>query len=163
MTKLKTNRNELVVQSVIGEISSPLTNTMNPYRISADGEPMVLPGVGGITYNKRIGDSAVDLWVDHVEPGVSMKNTDKNAGGFANGALNVMACVGNRARVVSGDAKDEYGRVTGTHGGIEHVLVDFTAEQMEKMVIGDKIQIPATGGEIQPGSIPVPLPDDDVP
>ena len=145
MPKLKTNRGELVVQSVIGEISSPLSNAMNPYRISADGEPMVLPGVGGITFNKRIGDSAVDLWGDHVEPGVSIKNPDKNIGAPANAALNVMSCIGNRARVVSGDAKDEYGRVTGTHGGIEHVLVDFTLEQMEKMVIGNKIQIPATG------------------
>ncbi|MCF7811696.1 DUF4438 domain-containing protein [bacterium] len=145
MPKLKTNRSELIIQSVIGEISSPLSNPMNPYRISADGEPMVLPGIGGITFNKRIGDSAVDLWGDHVEPAVSMKNTDKTVGSPANGALNVMSCIGNRAQVVSGDAKDEWGRVTGTHGGIEHVLVDFTFEQMEKMVIGDRIQVRSTG------------------
>jgi hypothetical protein len=145
MPKLKTNRNELIIQSVIGEISSPMNNPMNPYRISADGEPMVLPGIGGITYNKRIGDSAVDLWGDHIEPAVSMKNMDKNPGSPANGALNVMSCVGNKAQVVSGDAKDVWGRVTGTHGGIEHVLVDFTFEQMEKMVIGDRIQVRSTG------------------
>jgi hypothetical protein len=28
------------------------------YRISADGKPMVLPSVGGITYNIRVGDLA---------------------------------------------------------------------------------------------------------
>jgi len=145
MSKLKTNRNELVIQSVIGEISSPLSNPMNPYRISSEGEPMVLPGIGGITFNKRIGDSAIDLWGDHIEPAVSMKNTDKTTGTPANAALNVMSCIGNRAQVVSGEAKDEWGRVTGKHGGIEHVLVDFTFKQMENMVIGDKIQVRSTG------------------
>lgn len=145
MTKLKTNRDQLVIQSVIGEISSPSINLANPYRISTKGEPMLLPGTGGITYNKRIGDSAVDLWGDHVEPAVSMKNMDKEATGPYNAGLNIMSCVGNRAQVVSGDAKGEWGRVTGTHGGIEHVMVDFTREQMEMMVIGDKIQVRATG------------------
>ncbi len=56
-----------------------------------------------------------------------------------------MSCVGNRAQVVSGDAKGEWGRVTGKHGGIFHVMVDFTPEQMEKMTVGDKIQVRATG------------------
>jgi hypothetical protein len=145
MAKLGTNRDQLVIQSVLGEISNPAVNPSHPYRISADGVLMVMPGTGGITFNKRIGDSAVDLWGDHVEPGVSIKNPDKNANSVYNTGLNVMSCVGNRAQVVSGDAKGEWGRVTGTHGGIDHVLVDFTPEQMEKMVIGDRIQVRATG------------------
>jgi len=147
--KIRTNRDQLVIQSVIGEISNPAINPANPYRISADGKLMVLPGTGGITFNKRIGDSAIDLWGDHVEPGVSMKNTDKNAVQIYNAGLNVMSCVGNRAQVVSGDAKGEWGRVTGTHGGIEHVLVDFETDLMEKMVIGDRIQVRATGQGLQ--------------
>lgn len=145
MSKLKTNREQLVIQSVIGEISSPLANSMLPYRISADGEPMVLPGVGGITFNKRVGDSAIDLWGDHIEPAVSVKNPENPPTTGSNGALNIYACVGDIARVINGDAKNELGRVTGKHGGIEHVLVDFTLEQMEKMAIGDKIQVKAYG------------------
>ncbi len=145
MAKLKTNRDQLVIQSLLGEISSPSVNPTNPYRISSDGGLMVLPGVGGITFNKRIGDSAVDLWGDHVEPAVSIRNTDKNTGSAYNAGLNVMSCVGNRAQVISGDAKDEWGRVTGKHGGIEHVLVDFSADQMDKMAVGDRIQVRATG------------------
>lgn len=135
---IRTNLDKLVKISVIGEISSPTTS---PYRISADGRPMVLPGTGGITYNIRVGDLATGWEADHVEPAVSVKNdnSDRNSG------LNTLACVGNEALVVSGDAKGEKGFVTGKHGGIEHVLVDFKPEIMEKMLIGDKIQIKAIG------------------
>lgn len=145
MKKINTNRKQLIIQSVIGEISDPPVNLNVPYRISADGELQVLPGTGGITYNARIGDSAVDIWADHVEPAVSIRNPDKSTNSVYNGGLQIMSCVGNRAQVVSGDAKGEWGRVTGKHGGIYHLLVDFSVEQMEKMIIGDKIQVRATG------------------
>jgi hypothetical protein len=56
-----------------------------------------------------------------------------------------MACVGNEAVVLSGEAKGAAGRVTGKHGGVEHVLVDFPPEVMRKMAIGDKIQIWSCG------------------
>jgi hypothetical protein len=62
-----------------------------------------------------------------------------------NAALNVMACVGNVGVVVSGDAKGAKGVVTGKHGGIEHVLMDFPDSALKKLVIGDKIQIRARG------------------
>ena len=42
-----------------------------------------------------------------------------------NSSLNVLACVGNEARVISGAAKGAKGTVCGTHGGVEHVIVDF--------------------------------------
>jgi len=135
---IRTNIEKLVKVSVLGEISSPTTS---PYRVSADGQPMVLPGTGGITYNIRVGDLATGWQADHVEPAVSMKNKD----GRPNDGLNTLACVGNEATVVSGDAKGEKGVVTAKHGGIEHVLVDFQPEAMEKMLIGDKIQIKAIG------------------
>lgn len=77
-----------------------------------------------------------------MEPGVSVKNRDSDD---ANMALNVLACVGNEAIVASGDAKGAKGVVTGKHGGIEHVLIDFPMEIMEKLLIGDKILIKAFG------------------
>ncbi len=133
------------MQSVLGEICEPPANLEKPYRISADGELMILPGTGGITYNARIGDSAIDWVCDHVEPAVSIKSPVKPETSSANAALQIFSCVGNRAIVVSGEAKGEWGRVTGTHGGVEHVMIDFTREQMDKMVIGDRIQIRAFG------------------
>lgn len=138
---LRTNVDKLVRISVAGEVSSPVF-WRSPYRISADGRPVVLPGVGGITYNVRVGDPASGWEADHVEPGVSMKNKESED---ANMALNVLACVGNEAIIVSGDAKGSKGVVTGKHGGIEHVLVDFSVEVMEKLLIGDKILVKAFG------------------
>ncbi|RJS89427.1 DUF4438 domain-containing protein [Candidatus Bathyarchaeota archaeon] len=147
---IRTNANKLVKISVMGEVSSPIF-ARSAYRISADGKPIVLPGVGGITYNIRVGDLATGWMADHVEPGVSVKNKERSDGSpsAANMALNILACVGNEAKVASGDAKGEKGVVTGKHGGIEHVLVDFTPDVMEKLLIGDKILIKAFGVGLQ--------------
>ena len=49
------------------------------------------------------------------------------------------------ATVVTGDAKGSKGVVTGKHGGIEHILVDFQPEALEKLVLGDKILVKAFG------------------
>ena len=40
-------------------------------------------------------------------------------------SLQIYSCVGNEAKVVSGDAKGAIGYVIGHHGGSEHVIVDF--------------------------------------
>jgi hypothetical protein len=143
---LKTNAEKLVKISVAGEIVSPVYGR-GVYNISAEGTPMVLPGVGGITYNVRVGDPACGWEADHVEPGVSLENkeNDPRFGQGANTALNVLACVGNEAAVVAGDAKGSKGVVTGKHGGIEHVLVDFPSETLEKLMLGDKVFIKAFG------------------
>jgi len=53
--------------------------------------------------------------------------------------------MGNQTRVVSGDAKGAVGIVTGHHGGIEHVLIDFAQDALEKLCIGDKILVKAYG------------------
>ncbi|MGQ9538298.1 MAG: DUF4438 domain-containing protein [Candidatus Bathycorpusculaceae bacterium] len=143
---LKTNIDKLVKISVVGEVASPVYGR-GVYNISAEGVPMVLPGVGGITYNVRVGDPACGWEADHVEPGVSIENkeNDPRYGQGANTALNVLSCVGNEAVVVSGDAKGAKGVVTGKHGGIEHVLVDFQLETLEKLMLGDKVLVKAFG------------------
>ncbi len=142
---LKTNVNKLIKISVMGEIASPTTR--NVYNVSATGTPVILPGVGGITYNLRVGDPACGWEADHVEPGVSTDNKENDArsGITANTAYNVLSCVGNEAIVASGDGKGDKGVVTGKHGGIEHVLIDFKPETLEKLQIGDRILIKAYG------------------
>jgi hypothetical protein len=141
------NEKNLVKISVLGEVSNPLFGA-NPYRISAvTGKPIVVPGTGGITFNIRVGDRAVGWEADHVEPGVSIKNTTRDdlAAQGPNTGLNILSCVGNEATVVTGDAKGKKGTVTGKHGGIEHVLVDFDWSILEKLVISDKIQVKSYG------------------
>jgi len=143
---LRINVDKLVKISVVGEVASPVFGR-GVYNISAEGTPMVLPGVGGITYNVRVGDPACGWEADHVEPGVSIENkeSDPRYGQSANAALNVLSCVGNEAVVVTGDAKGAMGIVTGKHGGIEHVLVDFKSETLEKLMLGDKVLVKAFG------------------
>lgn len=143
---LKTNVDKLVKISAFGEVVSPVIGR-SVYNVSAEGVPMVLPGVGGITYNIRVGDPACGWEADHVEPGVSVENkeNDPRFGQGANAAFNVLSCVGNEAFVMTGEAKGAKGVVTGKHGGIEHVLVDFQPETLEKLMLGDKVLVKAFG------------------
>jgi hypothetical protein len=116
------------------------------YRIDCDGKPVILPGTGGITYNLKVGHPACGWVADHVEPGVSVKNFSSGQGNrSANAALNILSCIGNAAVVTTGDAKGAEGVVTGKHGGIEHVLVDFDERSLSRLAIGDKMMVKAYG------------------
>lgn len=137
---LETNKDKVVMQSVQGKIHHP-TAVSSVYRISHEGEPRVVPATGGITYNVSLGDPAFGWAGDHIEPGVSIKNDNA----AENIALTTLACIGNEAKVVSGDAKGAKGYVTGMHGGIDHVLIYFKQEDLEKMSVDDKILIKAHG------------------
>jgi hypothetical protein len=137
---LRINREELVVAAVVGEAAPMLVNT-GLYEVSFEGQPLIVPSVGGITPNVRVGNSAFGFMADHIEPGVTIRHPDERQ----NASLNTLACIGNEAVVVSGDAKGERGRVTGKHGGVEHVMVDFSADVMRRMVVGDKVQVWSCG------------------
>jgi len=142
---LKTNSDKLIKISVVGEIASPAIR--NIYAVSTMGKPQILPGTGGVTYNLRVGDPACGWEADHVEPAASVENKENDArsGQGPNTAFNVLSCVGNQATVISGDAKGAKGTVTGKHGGIEHVLVDFPNDILEQLVPGDRILVKAYG------------------
>jgi hypothetical protein len=144
---LRTNKDKLVVMAVQGVVAPHVRK--QAFRIDANGVPFALPGVGGITYNVKVGDPAFGWAGDHVEPGVSTSAKPDKRTDPENVAYNVLSCIGNRVRVVSGDAKGAEGRVTGHHGGIEHVLVDFDDETLEKLAIGDKILVRACGQGLQ--------------
>jgi len=137
---LRTNVDKLVKTVVEGTINHP---TRAPYVLSARGESLVLPGTGGITLNIRVGDLATGWVADHVEPAVTIKNSDNNA----NSGLNTLAAVGNEAVIAAGadEIKGQKGVVVGKHGGAEHVMIDVPWETMEKLNIGDKFVIRAFG------------------
>ncbi|MCF6460287.1 DUF4438 domain-containing protein [Clostridium sp. Cult3] len=137
---IKTNKDRLVIQSVQGKIHSP-TVANNPYRIDREGLAHILPATGGISYNVKIGDSCMKWVGDHIEPGVSIKNDDR----AENNALMLLACIGNEAKVITGEAKGAKGFVTGMHGGIDHTLIYFKDEDLENMAIGDTILVKAHG------------------
>lgn len=144
---LAVNGRELVMATVMGQIAHPVGRA-TAYRIGQDGAPRVLPGTGGITLNRRIGDRCVGLAGDHVEPGVSLHNNDREVIGLRSGpnlALMSYACVGNRAEVTTGLCAGARGLVTGKHGGVNHVMVDFEPRVLARLRIGDRMQILSFG------------------
>jgi hypothetical protein len=137
---MNTNRDKLVAMTLSGEIAPP-SIPAGIYEITHDGRALVIPSVGGICLNVRVGDSAFGWVGDHIEPAVSSRHPDDKV----NVGYNVLACVGNPVTVMSGEAKGETGIVTGKHGGIEHVMVDFKSKVLEKLQLGDKLSIRAFG------------------
>ena len=141
------NAGALVEVVVAGQVTNPLLRG-SPYRIGRDGMLRVVPGTGGIVLNRRVGDPAVGLAGDHIEPGVTLRNNDRESVGTKeapNRGLLLNACVGNRAYVVTGPATGAVGTVTGKHGGINHVIVDFPPAVLRRLRIGDRVQIHAVG------------------
>lgn len=141
---IRTNKNKVVMISVQGKVADPCKR-FGSHNVDRNGLPFLLPGTGGITYNVKVGDPAFGWAGDHVEPGVStILNEEKRYDPPTRG-YNFYACVGNDATIITGDAKGTKGFVTGHHGGIEHVLIDFPDKALKKMTIDDKILIKGYG------------------
>ncbi len=139
---LKTNKDRLVEIAIEGKVAPAL---VWPNSVGSDGQVHNLPGIGSITYNVLVGDSAFGWMADHIEPGVStILNPDKRKD-QPNVAYNFLACIGNDVTVLSGNAKGKKGVVTGHHGGAEHVIVDFPKTVLAKLSHDDKFQIRAVG------------------
>jgi len=143
MTRLRTNEDKLVKIAVQGKVANAYQ--WAEFEVAHDGKPFALPSTGGIVYNVRTGDPTFGWEGDHIEAGVSAILDEEKRGGRANMGFNFLACVGNRARVVSGDAKGKTGTVTGHHGGVEHVTIDFDSKTLAKMNADDKILIEGFG------------------
>lgn len=141
---LKTNEKQLVQFALQGSIIPPLCFG---WEVTRRGEGKIYPSVGGITYNVKIGDSVFGFEADHVEPGISCISGGFNDKRTSNPNLsfNAFSCIGNDAILVSGNAKGKKGTVTGHHGGVEHVLIDFPQAVLEKLTYDDKILIRGVG------------------
>jgi hypothetical protein len=146
VTPIEFNRDLLVEQAVQGQIAPPAMRE-SVYRVHADGEVILLPGTGSITYNFRTGDSAVHMAGNHVEPAVSLYNlgTEASRTGNDNRVLNALSMIGNSVRILSGAAAGEIGWVVGKHGGVEHLIVDFDPDVYDSLSIGDLMQIRTVG------------------
>ena len=143
---LKSNAERLIETAVQAQ---PVFPGAGGWRVSHDGRGLMLPGVGGITYNLKLGDSAYGWAADHAEPCVSATASHEKREQGVNLSLNYFACVGNEARILTGDAKGTRGVVTGTHGGCEHVMIDFPDPALEVLTFEDRIQIRARGQGLQ--------------
>jgi Domain of unknown function (DUF4438) len=135
--KATTNAERLVSQVLTGEVWPPLADR-HGYRVGPDGQPFVLPGMGGVTLGVHCGDPATGYASDHLEPGTSIRHADP----AANMAVQFLTCVGNEVTVTSGPAAGARGHVTGQHA---YVLVDFTEAEAAALTTGDTVSIVAAG------------------
>ncbi len=141
---LKTNENK-IVEVLVQWQPMPASKRQSISYTGHDGKPFNLPGVGGITLNLEIGDSAFGYQGDHLEPGVSCSGNPGKQTEFPNPTLQYFSCSGNKAVILSGKAKGKIGRVIGHHGGAENLIVDFPRKVKEKMTYDDKIMIHTHG------------------
>jgi len=139
------NTNESSVIEFILQCTPGYPKSRGSWAVDRNGKPFILPSIGGITLNVQVGDPAFGWAGDHIEPGVSCTCATNKPFEHTNNSLQVFSCVGNKAKVISGDAKDATGVVLGHHGGSEHVIVDFPREAKEKMTYEDKIIIYGKG------------------
>lgn len=141
---LRDNRDKLLEIAVQGEIVSPTSST---YRAQWNSKPKLALGMGGIKYNLKVGDPCFG-WAngDHVEPGVTIRGKEKDNPSEC--ALALLACIGNEVRLVSGEAKGEKGVFTGRHAGSDD-LVWFSKDTIDKVTIGDKVQVKAVGAGLK--------------
>ncbi|MDR7467985.1 MAG: DUF4438 domain-containing protein [Armatimonadota bacterium] len=139
-----TNLDRLIAIAVAGEIAAPRMPALPamPHVIARDGRPRIVPALGGIVYNVRVGDPALGWVAEHVHPGVSITHREEGA----HVALHTLACVGNEAVVMSGEARGATGTVTGKSGRwSEHVIIYFAADVLERLAIGDRVLVRAHG------------------
>jgi Domain of unknown function (DUF4438), N-terminal/Domain of unknown function (DUF4438), C-terminal len=135
--KVATNAGRLVTQVLSGQVWPPLADR-HGYRIGPDGQPFLLPGMGGVTLGVHCGDPATGYAADHLEPGASIRHAEHGP----NMALQYLSCVGNQVRVASGPAAGETGHVIGQHA---YVLADFPEPVAAVMTAGDEVTITACG------------------
>jgi len=138
---LKINRKELVMTAVQGGVAP--AHQWAPFEVGSAGEIIAWPSTGGITYNVKVGDSVFGWAGEHIEPGVSATLSHKNR--KCEAGFQFLSCCGNEVRVISGAAKGDTGRVLGHHGGVEHLMLQFSDETLDKLTCDDKFLVRGYG------------------
>jgi hypothetical protein len=142
---IKSNLEKLVEVAVSGGAAQPCARKGE--RVAYDGGSILPACFSGINFSVKVGDPAFD-WAgaEGVEPGVAIENCCDEA----NSGLVFMACVGNEALIVNAaqEGKDKLKGMTGTVTGktsCGRVLVHFPKRIVDKLCVGDTIQVRAGG------------------
>lgn len=140
---LRTNKEQLLTIAVEGVVQPAGSLRGYGFSITYDGQPKLGIGMASINYTVGYGDSTYG-WAeaDHVEPDITIQGRDRSVPSEC--ALAIMACIGNEARVLTGEAKGGRGIYIGRHAGSDD-LVWFPPEVRNKLAINDRVQIKARG------------------
>jgi hypothetical protein len=137
---LKTNKDKLIM-SAVQAVVQPAGSW--GYSTTYDGKPKLSIGMASINYTVSLGDATYG-WAsaDHVEPDVTIQGRDRERASDC--AIAILACIGNEAKVISGEAKGAKGMYIGRHAGSDD-LAWFPKDVLEKLALDDKIQVKAKG------------------
>lgn len=137
---LKTNEASLIVTAVDGVVQP---TSGRDYSVTYDGRPWLDVGMASINYNVSLGDPTYG-WAqgDHVEPDVTIQGRDRQSPSEC--AVAILACIGNKAEVTSGEARGGKGYYIGRHAGSDD-KVWFPRDVVEKLALNDRVQVKAKG------------------
>ena len=137
---LKTNADRLIITAVQGVVQPAGSYGLDT---TYDGKPQLDIGMASINYSVSVGDPTYG-WAstDHVEPDVTFQGRDNPSPSRC--AVAILACIGNEAEVISGDAKGAKGIYLGRHAGSDD-LVWFPEDAVENLTLNDKIQVKSKG------------------
>ncbi len=140
---IRTNKDQLLTIAVEGVVQP--AGILGGYGFSTtyDGQPKLGIGMASINYSVTYGDSTYG-WAegDHVEPDVTIQGRDRPSPSEC--ALAILACIGNEAKVLTGEARGAKGIFIGRHAGSDD-LVWFPSEVRDKLAVNDRIQVKARG------------------
>jgi len=140
MTGSGTSPPRLVAVNLLGVVEHPaLSDT--PYRVDPDGRSYVPAGDGGIVMDLCLGDSVFGLLGDHAAPGACLVHPDP----AARHALASYCCIGNQARVRTGEAAGAHGVVIGKRGEEGRVIVALGQDDLGRLRPGDQVAVRAAG------------------
>src|ERR1700681_3642317 len=144
---IKTNLEKLVDLAVLGNAAQPAACD-SAERAASDGGSFVPLRYSGINYTVKVGDSAFDWAGAHeVEPGVaiSAEGQESTVG------LTTLACIGNEAVLLEAKLEGKDAKLKGAIGTVTgkvstgRILVSFPKRVVERIAVGDPIQIRASG------------------
>jgi len=129
----KDNEASLIVTAVDGVVQP---TSGREYSVTYDGRPWLDLGMASINYNVSLGDPTYG-WAqgDHVEPDVTIQGRDRPSPSEC--AVAILACIGNEAEVVSGEARGGKGYYIGRHAGSDD-KVWFPKDVVEKLALNDR-------------------------
>ena len=137
---LKLNTDSLIITAVEGVVQPA---SAGDYSVTYDGKPSLDLGMASINYRVSIGDSVYG-WAqgDHVEPDVTIQGRDRPSPSEC--AVAILACIGNEAEVLSGEARGAKGYYIGRHAGSDD-KVWFPKDAVEKLALNDRVRVRAKG------------------
>jgi hypothetical protein len=144
---IKTNLEKLVEMAVSGDIGHPHVSNPSDEKVAWDGSSFVPVGFSGLNLTVKAGDPACDwAWGEHVEPGAGIQNPDP----AANSGLATLSCVGNEAVLVEARMEGKDAKLKGTPGVVtgkrsNRVMVYFPKRVIDRLCVGDKVQVRAAG------------------